>query len=65
MDIALKNLVSWGISIEDASYMLSASPADIYKLSDRGRIKNGLRADLVLMDKDLNLKMVIVKGEIK
>lgn len=65
MDIALKNLVSWGISLEDASYMLSTSPADVYGLSDRGRIENGKRADLVLVDKELNLKLVMVKGEIK
>lgn len=60
---ALKNLLSWGIALEDASYMLSASPADIYKLDDRGRIKAGLRADIVLMDKNFNIKKVFIKGE--
>ena len=60
---ALKNMVSWGIDIEVASYMLSTSPADLYNLTDRGRIKENLRADLVLLDDNLDIKMVLVKGE--
>lgn len=64
MNVALKNLVSWGIPLVDASYMLSASPADLYKMNDRGRIAPGLRADLVLIDEELDVKKVLVKGEI-
>ena len=62
---ALKNMVGWGIDIEVASYMLSTTPADLYNLNDRGRIKENLRADLVLLDDNLDIKMVLVKGERK
>ena len=62
---ALKNMICWGIGIEVASYMLSTTPADLYNLTDRGRIKENLRADLVLLDDNLDIRMVLVKGERK
>jgi N-acyl-D-amino-acid deacylase len=38
------------ISVEEAVGRLTARPADLLGLSDRGRIREGLRADLVLLD---------------
>ena len=40
------------ISLEEAIRRMTSLPADIVGLSDRGRIANGLPADLVLFDKD-------------
>jgi N-acyl-D-aspartate/D-glutamate deacylase len=38
------------LPLERAVRMLSADPADLYRLSDRGRVQVGLRADLNVID---------------
>ena len=38
------------ITVEEAVARLSSRPADLLGLTDRGRIREGLRADLVLLD---------------
>jgi N-acyl-D-aspartate/D-glutamate deacylase len=38
------------LPLERAVQMLSADPADLYRLSDRGRVQPGLRADLNVID---------------
>ena len=55
----VQNLVTWGISLEDAVRMATANPADAIGVSDvKGRIDVGMDADLVLLDKALNVKKV-------
>ncbi len=55
----VQNLVSWGISLEDAIRMATANPADAIGVSDtKGRIDVGLDADLVLLDSALQVKKV-------
>ena len=44
-------------SFADAWAMLSSGPADILGLSDRGRIADGYRADLTVLEHD-SLKVV-------
>ncbi|MDF3036554.1 MAG: nagA2, partial [Paucimonas sp.] len=63
MDQALRNLVSIGIELADASHRVSTYVADYLGLEDRGRIAKNAMADLVVLDKDLNLKSVYVEGE--
>jgi N-acetylglucosamine-6-phosphate deacetylase len=63
MDQALRNLVTIGLSLEDASRRVSTYAADYLGLSDRGRLVKGAHADLVLLDHELNLQRVIVEGE--
>jgi N-acetylglucosamine-6-phosphate deacetylase len=63
MDQALRNLVSLGLSVEDASRRVSTHAADFLGLADRGRLLVGARADLVVLDADLQLTQVIVEGE--
>jgi N-acetylglucosamine-6-phosphate deacetylase len=63
MDDALRNLVSVGLSIADASNRLSLFPAEYLKLPDRGRLSAGAWADLVVLDRDLRLQAVYVEGE--
>ncbi len=62
MHKAFKNLVSWGLSLEDASTLTSTTPARIYALDDRGTLESGKRADIVLMDDSLDIKTVIIGG---
>jgi N-acyl-D-aspartate/D-glutamate deacylase len=40
------------LSLEEAIYMLSAVPADLYMLIDRGRIVEGAYADLLIFSED-------------
>jgi N-acetylglucosamine-6-phosphate deacetylase len=63
MNVALKNLVSIGLSLADASNRLSRYPADYLGVDDRGRLAEGAWADLVVLDTDLNLNEVFVEGE--
>jgi N-acetylglucosamine-6-phosphate deacetylase len=62
-DKALRNMVhAVGVSPSDALTMLTANPARQAKLSDRGRLAPGLRADLVWLDGSLNVRSAWVEG---
>jgi N-acetylglucosamine-6-phosphate deacetylase len=63
MDQALRNLVTIGLSLADASRRVSAHAAEYLGLSDRGRLVEGAHADLVLLDRELQLQRVLVEGE--
>jgi N-acetylglucosamine-6-phosphate deacetylase len=63
MDQALRNLVGLGLSIEDASRRTATHAADYLGLGDRGRLAEGVHADIVVLDRDLQLKGVIAEGE--
>jgi len=52
------------LDLEQAAELFAANPARFYKLSHKGEIKEGLDADLVSLDQDLNLRDVIAKGRI-
>lgn len=54
MAAAVRNTVSLlGRSVEQALRMAATYPADLMRLTDRGRIAPGLRADFVLLSADL------------
>jgi N-acetylglucosamine-6-phosphate deacetylase len=63
MDQALRNLVSIGLDLADASHRLSRNPANYLNLADRGRLEVGCWADLVVLDPRLNLTQVHIEGE--
>ena len=63
MDQALRNLVELGLSLREASLRVSTHAADYLGLQDRGRIDEGNLADLVVLDRDLQLQRVLVEGE--
>ena len=63
MDQALRNLVSIGLDVAEASQRLSTFPADFIGASDRGRIAEGAFADFVALDGDLQVVQVVVEGE--
>ena len=55
-----------GCSLADAIHMASRNPARLYSLSDRGEIKPGKRADLILFslkDGVLSIKKTIIAGK--
>jgi N-acetylglucosamine-6-phosphate deacetylase len=63
MDQALRNLVTLGLDLEDASRRVSMHAADYLGLNDRGRLQPGAFADVVVLDRDLQLQRVLVEGE--
>jgi N-acetylglucosamine-6-phosphate deacetylase len=63
MDQALRNLVGLGLALDDASRRVSTYAADFLGMQDRGRLAPGVHADIVVLDRDLNLKAVYVEGE--
>jgi len=63
MDQALRNLVGLGLEIAEASLRVSTYAADYMGLSERGRLAAGAWADLVVLDRQLQLQHVFVEGE--
>jgi len=63
MDQALRNLVSIGLDLADASRRVSTNAADYLGETRRGRLAPGCHADFVVLDRDLNLKAVYIEGE--
>jgi len=65
MDQAFRNLVSIGLSLNQASEMLSERPAQMLELTDRGRISKDYRADFVVLDRDnLLVQQVVIGGRV-
>ena len=61
----VRNLVSIGIPFEDACMMASKNPALTAKIYDKtGSITVGKTADILILDKELKLKHVILRGKI-
>ena len=56
-----------GCNLGEAIQMASSNPAKLYGLSDRGEIKPGMKADLIIFsmeDYKMNIKKTIVGGEV-
>lgn len=49
--------------LADAVKMATSTPARIMKLADRGALRAGLRADVVLFDEDIHVSRTIVNGQ--
>jgi len=63
MDRLIRTMTEAGISLTDAVYMATATPARILGLTDRGELFPGKRADFTLFDEGIRVKRVIVGGE--
>lgn len=60
---AVSSIVSIGFSLQDAIKMATLTPAKVLKIENKkGRIKEGMGADLLLIDEDINVYMVMVGG---
>jgi N-acetylglucosamine-6-phosphate deacetylase len=63
MDRALRNLVDVvGLPLEDAARRVATHAADFLELADRGRLAVGAWADVVVLDRDLQVQDVFVEG---
>ncbi|MBP5399299.1 MAG: N-acetylglucosamine-6-phosphate deacetylase [Alphaproteobacteria bacterium] len=60
----VKNLVSWGLPIEQAVQTASYNPANIMKQEHLGLIAPGYDADLVVFDKNFKVLKTIIKGNV-
>ena len=66
LDISCRNMMKHtGASVCDVFRYASYNPARAVGFYDRGEIRNGLRADLVITDHNMKVKNVILKGEIQ
>lgn len=62
----LKNVISFGIPEKQAVKSATINPAKAIRVDDKtGSIETGKFADLLVVDKDYNIKLVIVKGTVK
>jgi len=52
-----------GIEPEEALRMATVYPAKLMRLTDRGAIAPGLKADIVAFDREFNIKIVIKEGQ--
>lgn len=64
MDRALQAAVHSGVPLPEASRMLSLVPARSLGLTDRGTLDTGLRADLVVLNRALEVQAVYVAGQL-
>lgn len=60
---AVRNVVKFGVPLADAVYAAATAPARAVRLDDIGEIAPGKRADLLLLDRDLDLKAVFIDGK--
>ena len=66
LEVACRNMMKHtGASIVDVFRYASTNPSKAVGLTDRGLIAKGYRADLVICDHQMNIKTVILKGEVK
>lgn len=62
-DRLVRNMVRLArASLIDAIKMATQTPAKIMKLNDRGTLREGLRADIVIFDEDISVSRTIVNG---
>ena len=61
---SVKNIVSYGFTVEQAIHMASTNPARIMRTQHLGLIAPGYDADIVIFNKNLNILHTIIKGNI-
>jgi N-acetylglucosamine-6-phosphate deacetylase len=61
---AVRTAVGAGVPLETALMAATATPARLLKKGDRGVIKTGARADLLMLDADLEIEGVWVEGSV-
>ena len=51
-----------GVSVPDAVYMMTETPAQVMGLQNKGRLAEGFDADLVVFDDDIHVQQVFALG---
>ncbi len=65
LDAACRNfMIHTGASLVNVFNFASRTPARVTGFRDRGEIKRGYRADLVIVDSRMNIKKVMLQGKI-
>ncbi len=59
-----RNVMEWEIPIQQASQMSSTNPARIYSFTKQGMLVPGYKADIVILDENLQMKGLFVDGEL-
>ncbi len=59
-----RNVVEWEIPIQQASQMSSTNPARIYSFTKQGMLVPGYKADIVVLDQNLQMKGLFIDGEL-
>jgi N-acetylglucosamine-6-phosphate deacetylase len=62
LDVAVRNLVAAGVSLPAAAAAASRNPLAMLGITDRGRLAEGQRADLVELDENLAVSRVMREG---
>lgn len=66
LDVACRNMMKHtGASIVNVFQFASYNPAQAVGLTDRGEIAASKRADLIFTDYNMNVKTILIKGEIQ
>jgi len=58
----VKNLVSFGFSLEEAVKTATSNPAQVMRYRNKGTIIPGADADIVVFDRDFRILLVTVRG---
>lgn len=61
---SVRNIVSYGFTIEQAIHMASTNPARIMRQEHLGLVAPGYDADLVIFNKNLNILYTTIKGNL-
>jgi N-acetylglucosamine-6-phosphate deacetylase len=61
----VRNLVSFGFSLEDAVKTASSNPAAVMRYTRKGVIVPGMDADITVFDKDYRILVTMVGGELR
>ena len=64
MQQGIKNIVEWGISLEQAIAMASYNPASIIKIPKKGMLCPGYDADIIVFNNNLEIQYTMIEGYI-
>jgi N-acetylglucosamine-6-phosphate deacetylase len=64
LDNAVRNITKLGLLLRFSIMMATSTPAEVLKLENIGKIKIGMKANLVILDHELNIKYTIIHGKI-
>ncbi len=65
LDAAVRNLVNeLGLELKDAVRMATLNPAELFDLYDRGKIREGCKGDIVIINESFEVVATILGGEV-